>query len=295
MTTDDNESVFNCKDNDGDRLEVTEHHGNLIFNNYNPGTGDSVGVRLEPARVNDLHSALGAWMAENGITARAAVTLPPETDGVTFSGLVARVTEMERRQACSHQSLTASLEQDADKIGNLTHAVNRLHRRVDALATHEGRLKRLEESDVSTVPDDEEATDLVPALGGVIKGLAYLRGAVDSMHEDLFRQASGLATSAQLSRNGTHEALVGLLTEIRDRLPAPVLRCLDTAPDGSSLCELEQGHTGRHQRGVSSWPQLCGEPSPYDVDEKCVLPPGHSVDHHNGKLRGSGRKAWQPT
>ncbi len=118
-----------------------------------------------------------------------------------------------------------------------------------------------------------------------------LRESLDSMSQRLgFLEATASLTAQALT----------VLTEIRDRLPAPPApapECRNLALDGHSRCTQPEGHEGRHSAGISSWPRtalsatcsavlLLGSGGRY----QCVLDAGHYDLHQD-----SERDTWQIT
>lgn len=102
-------NLFEHTDHDGDHLSVDSwpvfnddqsmRFNYLIVKNTEGADNDprpgAVSVRLNAVDVNRLHAALGAWMADNGITARSATSAPVADPDSLYGDLIRQAVAAE--------------------------------------------------------------------------------------------------------------------------------------------------------------------------------------------------------
>lgn len=107
------------------------------------------------------------------------------------------------------------------------------------------------------------------------------------LHEQLSHRLESLEQT-YLDDTGTRDIIVQLLTEIRDRLPAPPPPACGEPNGYGATCSQPAGHVDRHRAGITTWPNVgpsvCGE---VDTSGRwnCSLPAGHT-DRHSSDTNG---------
>lgn len=143
------------------------------------------------------------------------------------------------------------------------------------------RLTRLEEQPT--------LTELATSLGRIMERL----NAVEENADRVVKIAENLRTHADSFEHGLGHVLREIIELLRERLPEPPApRCGHRALSSLDLCELEEGHDGRHRGGNSSWPRGDGpQPCPVTVRANvsgsipwnCTRPLGHGGMHSDSE------------
>lgn len=167
------------------------------------------------------------------------------------------------------------------------------------------RVEQLEQSSADAGVVDGDLARLINGLGEVKRRVTALERLVSGT--DLNRQFERLNGAICTVNGGAQErhqetgarlkamwdVLAAMAPVIDSLKPAP-LKVICGAPDlnGHYVCELDQGHDGRHYCGTSTWPrEACGAPHPVQSGRTCVRPQGHTAAHRSSSS-GDVRLVW---